>query len=346
MDTIRQKISICICFIATSLLFLGCNPASRYTPTPTILPTPTPLPERMLPTVKIWEGVTTKTICLVTELALPENMTVIPDPIGETVRDILTNMGMQVVDYGASCDATLTLITQVEPLEGAYWGAGGCYTGGNMDMIISLTAVGQDTYETVLRAEKPPTKIVIVDSGEECDKLPEDFLDSPEFTILWSDPFLDTLVNLWGPQILVWSMDILHSSYPNPVSDKLNVIGPTDEVIWALIYAMQDESLSLSDYATYLIRGFAPEAEEAIPFLIQAAKDAVDKQDYPMIEMETLKRFGSLAIDAVPVLIEVLGSETIHPDAPIRAHDTLVAITGQDFGMETQKWQEWWEAEH
>ena len=160
---------------------------------------------------------------------------VIPDPIGETVRNILTNMGLQVVDRAASCDATLSIITRVEPLSGSYLGGGSCYTGGNVDIKISLTASGQEAFETVLDEESLPSEQVLASWCDE-HKRPEDFLEDSVFTDIWFEPLLDILADLWGPQILVWALDQKGAKgWPNLISRKLKAIGPTDEVVLALL---------------------------------------------------------------------------------------------------------------
>jgi hypothetical protein len=293
--------------------------------------------------VRIWEGVTVKNICLETELTFAQGGEVIPDPIGETVRNILTNMGLQVEDHGAFCDATLTLITHVEALNGWYVPGGTCYTGGNVYVTISFTAKGQEAFGTVISAEHPAGKSVSARWCEE-HKRPEDFLEYPVFSEIWSEPFLDILADLWGPQALVWTLDqIVPGQWPNFVSRKLEAIGPTDEVVHALIYALQDESDDLRKNAAQMAGDFAPEAEEAIPFLAQAVKD--DTQIVRWAAESALKRFGTQAVDAVPMLIEVLDTDTYDSRTRSFAYEVLKAITGQDFGMEAEKWQDWWEAE-
>jgi hypothetical protein len=344
MDGMRHSITVSICMVTCFVFVQSCKPALVPEPTSIPLPTPTPLPEKMPPPLRIWEGITIKTTCLESKLTLSQNKVVSLDPIGETVRNILVNMGMQVVDQGATCDATLSLITQVEPINGFYIPGGTCYTGGNLNLTISLFATGQEAYEKVISVEQPVAETVSANWCEE-HKQPEDFLEQRTFTEMWSEPFLDILADLWGPQAIAWTLDQLVTGWPNFVSKKLKAIGPTDEIVQALIYALQAESDDLRKYAAMMIEDFTPEAEEAIPFLAQAVKNDINKQSVAWAEMSALERFYLRAKESAPVLIEVLGTESIDSRTRKSAHRTLVAITGQEFGMNPQEWLQWWESE-
>jgi len=273
VNTKRQTIVLCNCCVTVSLFVSGCGlfstPAPTFTPVPTSTPMPTlpPMPEKTPPPVRIWEGADAKTICLQTELTSPEGNQVIPDPIGEAVRNILRNMGLQVVDHGAPCDATLTITTDAGADKGFYVPGGSCYTGGNVQMAISFTAIGQEDFETVINAERPAGEVVGASWCEE-HRQPDDFLEYYVFEETWSEPLLDILVDLWGPQVLVWAMDqIAAGKWPNHVSRRLETIGPTDEIVRALIYALQDESKILRRNAACMVRGFGWEAKDAFPFL-------------------------------------------------------------------------------
>jgi HEAT repeat protein len=54
-----------------------------------------------------------------------------------------------------------------------------------------------------------------------------------------------------------------------------------------------------------------------------------------------LGQIGPEAREAVPALIQVLGDE--YESAGGNAARALKAITGQDFGEDAGRWQEWWD---
>jgi HEAT repeat protein len=86
-------------------------------------------------------------------------------------------------------------------------------------------------------------------------------------------------------------------------------IGPeTREVVLALIQALQDEDRFVREMAAYALGGIGPEASEAVPALITALMDDEGQVTY----------FSSHA---------------------------LKYITGEDFGEDQERWQQWWESQ-
>jgi HEAT repeat protein len=90
-------------------------------------------------------------------------------------------------------------------------------------------------------------------------------------------------------------------------------IGPEEGVIPALIQAMEEDPRMRWSVTEGLV-AMGPEAEEAVPALIQAALDGCSSEDEMACRVER--------------------------NAIFRA---LQAITGQDFGDDASAWQEWWE---
>lgn len=333
-----------VVFVVILLLFLvGCSPSTPSAPTPT----PTPLPNMRPPSVNGWEGANVETICLETGLGLGRVDPSLADPIGEAVRGVLTNMGIRIASSGDTCDATMVIKTLVHPRAATYEGYITCYTGGSLHTEISLTREGQETIFLPVTAETDPGKQVLAMYCEQA-RQPEDFLKTNTFYDLWEEPLLNALVDLWGEQALVWALDVdvLNTyGYPNTAKRKLLALGPTDEVVLALIHAMRTDNhedpsavvFHLRWRATDLLSDFAPEAEAAIPYLAQATMDP----DLRGPAILALEKFGPLAMDAVPMLITVLKDTSERLYVHSQAVSALEAITGQDLGDSWAAWYRW-----
>lgn len=82
-----------------------------------------------------------------------------------------------------------------------------------------------------------------------------------------------------------------------------------------------------------------PQAAAAMPALIQALSDP--NQDVRALVAQALRAFGPQASGAVPALIQALATSSGSADEAIAA--TLRTITGQDFGLDAARWQQWWQ---
>jgi hypothetical protein len=152
----------------------------------------------------------------------------------------------------------------------------------------------------------------------------------------------------------------------------LGEIGPeAKEAVPALIKALRDEHPYTRQDAALALGSIGAEAKEAIPALIEALEDNDEygRQDAAL----ALGSIGVEAKEAVPALIKALGDEKpcaraaaawalgsigaeVKETVPalieaLRDEDSLVrqnatealgAITGQDFGQDALRWQEWW----
>jgi hypothetical protein len=329
-----------LCFVFFLLNGIGVLDVSLV-PTPTVTPSPTPLPEKKVPPpVRVWEGVTVRTICLEAAHTFPQIVGEIPEPIDETTREILAWLGLQVVTNGSDCDATLTLTLNGHAYKARYSigniGGSEYYTGGKVDGQMRLTTDGQAPWVFPIAGSRPISGGI---SQEECERLyePRGF----PFKELWLESLVDGLVQVWGPQVLVRALseENVHSelSAHSLMSRKLVAVGPEDEVVIALIYALGDESRMLRRRAAFLLMEFAPQGEAAIPFLAQALNDE-DGVTQGFADI-ALGRFGPEAIDVVPVLIQMAeeGKQTW------RVISVLKDITGQDLGQDPALWRQWWE---
>lgn len=289
----------------------------------------TPLPEKVPPHVQGWEGVTLETICLEPTYSFPQIEGEIPQPIDESAELMLTRLGMEIVDDASSCDATLSLNLSGRTWRAFYIGAGNCYTGGEVDGELILITGGKKPLSFPITGSVPLSQAVSV---SQCKKDPVDY----PFINLWFEPLLDGLVQFWGPQALVWALEIDRLEL---VYRQLLDVGPVDEVITALLYVLEDEDGDYHhrQYALLLLGEFAPEAKEAIPLLIQTLNN--DQDDLLRRgAVRALGKFGPEAKDAIPTLIQAINNDSWAVYA-----ETLEQFTGQDFGNDTERWQVWWE---
>ena len=122
----------------------------------------------------------------------------------------------------------------------------------------------------------------------------------------------------------------------------LGEIGPeAKEAVLALIRALGDEDSSVRWRAARALGKIGPEAKEAVPALIEALGDK-DEQ-VREAAAEALGKIGSEAKEAVPALIKALGDKYKYVRTEVAR--ALMVITGQDFGQDASRWQEWWEAQ-
>ena len=100
------------------------------------------------------------------------------------------------------------------------------------------------------------------------------------------------------------------------------------------------QSLRHGSYAAASALGkIGPEAKEAVPALIQALGD--ESMFVRRDAAWALGQIGPEPKEAVPALIKTLEDEV--PFVRDGAAWALKAITGQDFGEDPDRWQQWWE---
>lgn len=109
--------------------------------------------------------------------------------------------------------------------------------------------------------------------------------------------------------VLIRAFDSEHWADRKQAAETLRRIGPEEGVVPALIKALlRDESQYVRKAAAEVLGKIGPEAKEAVPALIKALKDKI----------EDVRKAVALALNA---------------------------ITGQDFGEDASRWQEWWEGQ-
>jgi HEAT repeat protein len=120
--------------------------------------------------------------------------------------------------------------------------------------------------------------------------------------------------------------------------EALSSIGTSDEVIPVLIAALWDEGLSHPLVIGDIVSDLLGENKDAVPALMTALQTGNDKVKLRAIK--ALGKIGQDAQDAIPLLLPYLK----YPDSDFRfyADYSLSEITGQDFGQDFSKWEEWW----
>lgn len=169
---------------------------------------------------------------------------------------------------------------------------------------------------------------------------------------------------------LIQALEDEDSSVRWAAAVALGNIGPEEGVVPALIQALEDENSDVRKVAAGALERIGPEAVDAVPALIQALEDesvqvrkaavgalggigpeegvvlaltqALEDEhaDVRWAAIKALERIGPEE-GAVPALIQALGDE----ERQVRkaAAGALETITGQDFGEDADRWQEWWE---
>jgi hypothetical protein len=297
------------------------------TPTPSPIPTPAPLPLQ----APGWEDVTVRTLCLVVEQSYPGIEGKSPEPVAEAVQGILARLGVSGVSEGESCDATLTVALTGKARGADYIGAGHCYSGAEVSGEMVLTASERAPLTLPIDGKYPPPVMIA--------SCPDEPTNAP-FEKAWMEALLEGLTHLWGPQVLIRSLGDERAWAREIVVEELGEIGPEEGVVSALIQALEDRDGDVREAAAAALGEIGPYAVEAVPALIVALGD--DRIGVRRAAALALGEIGPGASEAVPALIQALGDESsLMRQAAAKA---LRAITGQDFGEDVERWQQWWEA--
>jgi len=201
---------------------------------------------------------------------------------------------MELVSGQGPCDATLTITMTGQPLGAEYIYDGFCYRGADISGEMTLSAERHESVTFPLnRTMGPPRTVDAAGCAKEPAGAP--FLS----TLSW--PLLDGLNDLWGPLALIQAL--ADPAMRNAAHAMLVDIGA--EVVPLLIHALGDENWEIREAAALALWELGPEAEQAIPALIQAVVDGREEASTAVLALE--------------------------------------AITGQDFGFDAEAWQEWWE---
>ncbi len=355
-----------LCYLM-SLSRLGLTPTPTWTPMPTLTPTPTSTPKPTpapIPTppplqVSGWEAVRVHTLCLEVAQSYPYIEGEFSQPIVEAAQRILAQIGIQVVPEGVSCDATLALDLTGQALRAMYIPGGYCYTGAEVVGQMTFAVPGREPLTRPVEGRVPTPDVVSGCPGER---------EAP-FGRAWPEALLDGLAHLWGPRILIQALGDEEHGVRWGAIESLGERGP--EAVSLLIKALGDEHEDIRSGAASALGQIGPEAKETVPALIGALRDeewsvrmsaasalgklgseegvipaliqALEDEEWLVrgAAAGALETIGSEAKETVPALIQLLGDEeesTVRWDAV----DALEAITGQDFGVDADAWEQWW----
>lgn len=300
------------------------QPTSTSTSTPkTSGPTPTPPPIQ----APGWEEVTVHTLCLEVEQSYPQIDEEFSMPIAEAAQRILAGVGLQVVDEGAPCDATLTVALIGRAQGAGYSGGSTCYTGAEYSGGVTLTVPNREPLTVSVSEYVPPSELTFHCPNPE----------GAPFRRTWSKALVDGLSRVWGLPFLIQTLGDEMAQVRWAAADKLGEIGP--EVVPTLIQALQDDKWEKRRAAARALAEMGPAVREAVPALIQALGD--EEANVRETVAWALGEMGSVANEAVPALIQLLGDE--EGNVSYNAFRALKAITGHDFGEDQARWRQWWE---
>ena len=206
------------------LLCLLCASACGTEPRP-LPPWPTPVPQSYTPVqAHRWEDYELRTICLAVDQRydfgefwsepIPEELYE-DQPIQLAIQESLELLGLEIVDAGSACDATLSVAATFTPLGAYYQGSGGghCWGGARLDLEASLAA-----------PERPriacPTTII----NEPADALRSCLAreDAP-FISVWQEALSESMICLFGSQahcpmlIQVWNRPMISVPREGPL---------------------------------------------------------------------------------------------------------------------------------
>jgi hypothetical protein len=315
--------------IITVCSILACGQGSKPSPNPTYTPGPTPTPLPLQ--ASGLEGVTVRSVCLEVEQSFPE----VTDPeyaeltphIEETTEQVLIGLGLEVVED--DCDAEMSIYMKGKPSGKTYLGAGFCFQGAEVNGEIRLALSDRVPLTIPMSGIYESPKMIVSDwCAEEPYMAP--------FPILWPTALLEGLAQLWGPHIFVsaiWDQDDLVSI---DAIELLAGIGPVEGTTPSLIQILETHESTRVRRDAALILGRL--GQEVVPALVKALND--ESSTVREAAVEALGMIGPDAAEAVPALIQTLRKSKSARETSARA---LRLITGQSFGEDAKAWERWWE---
>lgn len=135
------------------------------------------------------------------------------------------------------------------------------------------------------------------------------------------------------------------TSTAQPTTSSGGGSGDSQPVMTPEMQALVDQLVhgdeAAREAAAQQIAAMGPQAAAAMPALIQALSD--QSADVRTIIAQVLQALGPQAMSAVPALIQSLGSSSGQTGEAVAA--ALKSVTGQDFGLDAARWQQWWQGQ-
>jgi hypothetical protein len=289
-------------------------------------------------------------VCLSIEQVYPEIANKADEPVSETAIGLMNDIGLQVVDDVNTCDARLSIHLTGFALGASYRLSGGCISGAKYEGEFKLVSERETPFVVPFHTVKEPSK-TITGCNEDPARAP--------FKNAWIEALLDGLASIWGSYVYVYGLQEAGVNQPMfTVSyDRLTAMGP--DAVPLLIDGLSYSEPMIRSNSAYVLDALDEDAHPAIPALIINLEDEFEgrcrtknTEDYcyPNLfvrdaAIRVLGNFGPHAIDAVPLLIQILEEDTASHNLPgiKRVTKSLREITGQDFGEDLNAWREFWE---
>jgi hypothetical protein len=294
------------------------TPSTVYpSETPTIIPTTTPMITPLPVAVGDLESSSIRTLCLDIRDNYPNLSPDYKQDIAGDLQNLFSLAGTNVVETPESCDAVMRIDIIAQAIGGKY-GSDTCYTGSSAEGTVSLQS--QDGKQVSINFSGGVSNPFVITS---CPTKPE---EAPIKTAI-AKGLLDAFRQIW--------------SY-----DFLTVIIRRSELMQFTLYPNLAVELCLNK-AVYDVPA---NIDKSVPTCLIAS--AVFKSNDQTLALSMLKNLGEKALPVVPELIDLLEATTLSTVTPIpffssgadakTVADTLIGITGQDFGTDSSKWREWW----
>jgi hypothetical protein len=204
-----------------------------------------------------------ETLCLQIDQSYPEIEEDFSLPIQEAAEEILSEMGLTVMETGGACDATL----DIDFVGEAYWvtfeNTGRCYNGAEVTGRATLALSGEESEWHSIRGVNPIPLLSFY-----CQQTPA----HAPWDRAWAGALLDGLVAFWGP-IPVLERAIRHHEVFVRQEAAKALITVGGEGVPLLVQALDDESYEVRKEAADSLGEVGPEAVEAVPALIMHLRD-------------------------------------------------------------------------
>jgi hypothetical protein len=248
------------------------------------------------PAIIAWKGDPVQRLCIRIEQSYPEKSADYSLPVEKTIHQIMTAINIQPLGSEDFCDAYFTMKLTGTAVGAYYSGfttptSGGtltegkvyCYAGVNLKGFFELTT---DTRKVLLGSlvntnMDPPLAVNV------CNENP----GSVSYSIVWAKVILDSLSSLWDARVLSYALSHGSEDLGEPY---------------------------FQEYATIKLKQLGPQAEDAIPGLIQAIEDPESDATVRQAAIEALGFVGKKKAEIVPVLISILNNEKywdVHSEA-------------------------------